>query len=308
MDFSGDFTIEIKFKRQKLNVREDILTKKDLNYNSPSTNDVALFTLQNNRIDFLLRETQSNQIHLISDFTTDTLNWVHVACVRTGSDVQLFINGNMEDSGEFIEDITSNGPLRIGSNRDEIYHPYAIPMRPFDGGIDEVRFWNIGRSAVEIQNYMNIELVGNEPGLVSYFNFNQGAPCEINTSVYTLMDATASSNTGFLTNFDLTGTTYNPCESNWNEFFLSKNENYINHKIQIFPNPVKDYLTIDFGYENYIHRVNIYNTLGELKTSFLFDTKLTTSQFDLSKFPPGVYLIEISDTTPNQIIYKIIKE
>ena len=109
-------------------------------------------------------------------------------------------------------------------------------------------------------------------------------------------------------NFDLTATLNDPCESNWNGITVSKNENNVNHKIQIFPNPVKDYFTIDFGQEKYIHHINIYNTIGELIISFPIDTKLTTSQFDLSDFPPGMYLVKISDTNQDQIIRKILKE
>jgi len=38
----------------------------------------------------------------------------------------------------------------------------------YDGAIDEVRIWNVVRSAVDIQANMNHDLTGDEPGLVDY--------------------------------------------------------------------------------------------------------------------------------------------
>jgi hypothetical protein len=214
----------------------------------------------------------------------------------------------LEASGVFVEDVTSNGPLRIGSNRAELYHPYAIPMRPFDGGIDEVRIWNIGRSAIEIQNNMNIELEGNEYGLVSYYNFNQGTPCANNISVYTLIDGTFSNNTGFLTNFDLTATLSDPCESNWSiEQSISIDEIPF-QSVQLSPNPIKNELTIQFDEEKYIEYIRIYNIIGELKKVSPIKNTISNYCIDLSDFQTGFYLVVISDKNLNQVSYKVMKK
>ena len=78
----------------------------------------------------------------------------------------------------------------------------------FTGNIDEIRVWNIARTAEQIAGSMNCELQGTETGLVSYYQFNQGIDQANNAGVTTL-NATIGSN-GTLTNFTLTGTT-----SNW---------------------------------------------------------------------------------------------
>jgi hypothetical protein len=39
---------------------------------------------------------------------------------------------------------------------------------------DEIRIWNVSRSATEIQGAMNTSLSGDEKGLLGYWNFNDG--------------------------------------------------------------------------------------------------------------------------------------
>jgi hypothetical protein len=55
----------------------------------------------------------------------------------------------------------------------------------FTGSIDDVQIWSVARNAAEIQADGAYALVGNEPGLVAYYNFNEGQ----GTTAY---DATAN--------------------------------------------------------------------------------------------------------------------
>jgi hypothetical protein len=57
--------------------------------------------------------------------------------------------------------------------------------------IEEVRIWNIARTQADIQNNMHHELIGNEPGLVGYWRFNEG-------SGDTVSDQTANHDNGAL--------------------------------------------------------------------------------------------------------------
>ena len=80
----------------------------------------------------------------------------------------------------------------------------------FNGTIDEVRIWNTTRTNTQIQNSMNTELLGNETGLVTYYNFNQGIANGTNTGLTTVFDKSANAYNGTLNNFALTaGTTSN---------------------------------------------------------------------------------------------------
>jgi hypothetical protein len=46
--------------------------------------------------------------------------------------------------------------------------------RQYDGGLDDLRLWNVARSAQDIQASLNAELTGLEPGLAAYWPFNDG--------------------------------------------------------------------------------------------------------------------------------------
>jgi len=62
--------------------------------------------------------------------------------------------------------------------------PIIRPGRPpFDGLIDDVRVWNVERTATEIADNYNKELTGSETGLVGYWKLNS-----------TLGDSTANNN------------------------------------------------------------------------------------------------------------------
>jgi hypothetical protein len=79
----------------------------------------------------------------------------------------------------------------------------------FNGTIDEVRIWNTARTDAQIQSFMNTELLGNETGLVTYYNSNQGIANGTNAGLTTLYDKTSNSLNATLNNFALTGTTSN---------------------------------------------------------------------------------------------------
>ena len=49
------------------------------------------------------------------------------------------------------------------------------PPQYYVGDLDEVRIWNVARSAGQIQSNFDRSLVGNEPGLVAYWRFDEGA-------------------------------------------------------------------------------------------------------------------------------------
>lgn len=76
--------------------------------------------------------------------------------------------------------------LRLGVYLNETYQLY------FRGLIDEVRIWNVARSANDINNNMKKELTGTEAGLVGYWN------CNDSNSSLILADKTTNGNSGTL--------------------------------------------------------------------------------------------------------------
>ncbi len=95
-------------------------------------------------------------------------SWHHIALVRSGIDVTLYIDGSIDGSTISSTDLTSTEDIIIGSFNTNGFVPFL-------GGIDEVRIWNIERSQTEIQNSMSTKLTGAEIGLLAYWNFEEGS-------------------------------------------------------------------------------------------------------------------------------------
>ena len=96
------------------------------------------------------------------------VNWTHVAGTYDGATIALYINGVQVASGAgngmAIRDVAD--VFRIGKGSD-----VATPIEVWNGELDEVRLWPFARSAEDIQQTMNMELLS-IPGYVSTWNLN----------------------------------------------------------------------------------------------------------------------------------------
>jgi len=122
----------------------------------------------------LHRASNSNNINFVAGGTniTGTTNvndgeWHHVAGVHDGSALKLYIDGYL-DAAYSSAGSTPNSsyPVMIGENA-------QAAGRFFEGYIDEVRIWDIARTQDEIRENIHLTLNGDEPGLVSYYQFDQ---------------------------------------------------------------------------------------------------------------------------------------
>ena len=129
--------------------------------------------------------------------------WAHIAGTYDGSNFKLYINGVLVKTQSYSGGVYNNTQkLTIGS--------WPSENKFFKGEIDDVRVWNIVRTESEISQNKDNELVGNETGLVAYYNFNHGNPSSDNDGVTTLEDATTNNLDATLQSFALSGST-----SNW---------------------------------------------------------------------------------------------
>ncbi|MDP4115645.1 MAG: LamG-like jellyroll fold domain-containing protein [Bacteroidota bacterium] len=128
--------------------------------------------------------------------------WVHFAITRSDTTAKIYRNGIQIGTFGNGDSISSTKPLLLGKK--------ASSSEFFGGNLDEIRFWSVARSQVEIQANMNNSLTGSETGLVAYYKLDQGTAGGSNPTVTTLNDATDNGHNGTLTNFALTGST-----SNW---------------------------------------------------------------------------------------------
>jgi len=128
--------------------------------------------------------------------------WVHVAVVYDKSANSLTIYQNGVKVG-FKSSSTLNtstvSQLELGRKSKSTYY--------FNGMMDEVRIWNVARTATQIKNNYN-KVISSGTGLKAYYNFNQGSSNQNNTSVTTLINNVSPANTTFngtLNNFKLEG-------------------------------------------------------------------------------------------------------
>ena len=94
--------------------------------------------------------------------------WYHVAAVNDNGARRIYLNG--------VSLLVTGTPDIIKANSDilAIGMDYGPQARFFKGKIDEVRIWNVARTEQQIRENMHLTLKGNEPGLVSYYQFNEG--------------------------------------------------------------------------------------------------------------------------------------
>jgi hypothetical protein len=152
----------------------------------------------NNNVQFVL----ANGTFLNSLITIPLNTWTHIAAVYDGTNMFVYVNGNLIASQAAPASLPSGTPQinigsRIGSNTEN-----------FTGDIDEVRVWNVARTPEQINGSMDCELQGSETGLLAYYKFNQGIDA-VNNSAETTLTATTGPN-GTLSGFALNGST-----SNW---------------------------------------------------------------------------------------------
>jgi hypothetical protein len=130
--------------------------------------------------------------------------WYHVAVTynATTQEMRLYKNGVLVNSASGVAAYTETAQFIGAFNAGFV----------FSGRIDEVRIWNVERSATDIAASMSCTLTGDEPGLLAYYDFNQGIAGGTNTGLTTLNDLKDKclKANATLVNFALNGTS-----SNW---------------------------------------------------------------------------------------------
>ncbi|MBX2827800.1 MAG: T9SS type A sorting domain-containing protein [Flavobacteriaceae bacterium] len=143
--------------------------------------------------------------------------WHHVAAVKSGDDWTLYLDGVAEGTLTLHPNNSSFSgltDLRVGN----IQFNGGGRGEHFNGEIDEVRIWDIPLTQAQIQTNMNVSLTGNETGLKTLFNFNEGIACADNSGFTTINDKVSGA-VGTLFNFDgLDGSL--GCDSNFTDTLL----------------------------------------------------------------------------------------
>ncbi|MCI0387039.1 LamG-like jellyroll fold domain-containing protein [Streptomyces sp. CNQ085] len=95
--------------------------------------------------------------------------YTHIAATFDGTTAKLYVNGKPVGSGALPFTPVTGVNTVVGK------HSSGGTRKNFKGDIDELRVWDRVRSATELTEDMNHRLIGNEPGLVAYYRFDEGA-------------------------------------------------------------------------------------------------------------------------------------
>jgi hypothetical protein len=91
--------------------------------------------------------------------------WYHIVIVYKTDNVLFYLNGVEHSLGQVPVNQNTTLNLMLGISSGAL----------FQGQMDEVRIWNTIRTEQEIQENMDNTLIGNESGLVAYYNLNEGS-------------------------------------------------------------------------------------------------------------------------------------
>lgn len=148
---------------------------------NPSAGDVNIVETYDGNGGFILRTTsggtlqafamQSSSVYsLVSSRNTITNGqWTHVAATfnEDTNELKVYINGGLNNTNAtaFADQRGSSIPIKLGARGDDSQIAGSHIQ-------DEIRIWNVERSAQEISNNRQSTLLGNEQGLVAYYDYN----------------------------------------------------------------------------------------------------------------------------------------
>ena len=173
LDLTAGMTIEAWIKPDTSGGLQNIVSK----WAGPSPNSYIFKASgegASDKLYFATEGTSPNFTQYVYGNTVLPINaWTHVAATfDSSSGTKLFVNG-IEDAAFLNTGVidTNNQPLVMGC----VYGVYEVPTQVFNGLIDDVRIWDYARTSQQLQDWMAYSLTGTEPGLVGYWNFDEGA-------------------------------------------------------------------------------------------------------------------------------------
>ena len=116
-------------------------------------------TYKNGKIAFKVGTQEVTSASAVSIYTQDA-PFVHVAAVADEDYIYIYLNGVQEARAQRTATVTGNA------------NQVVMAADGYKGAIDEVRIWNVARTAADIERDYGRYLVGNETGLMAYYTFD----------------------------------------------------------------------------------------------------------------------------------------
>ena len=131
--------------------------------------DFYLLQLGNYKVECRLRVSGGEEFTIVTaENSIISETWHHLALTYDGSNMILYIDGIEAGSTGANGQITNEfSPFNIGRL------VWQTTNFDLDGQVDEVSLWNINLTEQQVQDYMYVDLTGEE-GLVGYWKLNEG--------------------------------------------------------------------------------------------------------------------------------------
>jgi uncharacterized delta-60 repeat protein len=172
LDFaSADYTIEGWFNLSgPLGSTYEIVSAEQTNGITGISIDIGT----DNKLRFLHRNPPGNSggVSLFSSQDVTTNKWYHIACVKTGTTLQMYINGVLENT--VTDASVTNLAIAPITN---IGYLNSFAPRNFNGVMDEFSFYNTALTQTEIRDWMCKKVTTFHPkynNLVAYYRFDEG--------------------------------------------------------------------------------------------------------------------------------------
>lgn len=204
IDFKDEFTFECDVKRPRLDVVDRIFWQRQ----TTPTGGGGFFGFHS---DNTVRLTFFGVGDVVFTTVVDDLDWHHIAfTISDSSLVTLYLDKVAVETAQL-----SSSP-KAASNSD-LGLTCAITDNTlgvsYDLTIDNVRFWNVERTAAQISDNADVILEGNEAGLTAYYKCDENG-----TPANTLVDSVAANNgtlSGGMFYSDLVRFREEPVELSW---------------------------------------------------------------------------------------------
>ncbi|MFK7932251.1 MAG: LamG domain-containing protein, partial [Saprospiraceae bacterium] len=224
-----------------------------------------------------------------------TNEWRHITLVRDTNNeaVSLYINGqysqtlewnaNMQNQYPKVPDDNEDYPLILGAGTNGLFSH-------FKGCLDDVKIWNIQRSASEIATDVTSEPQGTENGLLAYYDFEQGQANGDNTTITGLNNTATAYLVAIPNNLNLSGIRSNIIADVLPELYSTSGmaEDCTNN-IDDNGNGIIDEKTLALQFDGTDDNVSIPGALGNFGTGdFTIEMQVKTAvrrMFFLSKRP-----------------------
>jgi PKD repeat protein len=255
-----------------------------------------------------------------------TNTWYHVVCTVDNTTLRIYVNGNLENTTSttlnFSYDIGKN--IYFGGSNEPSFN------LPFNGTLDNVRFYNRILNAAEVGQLYNLDPTCLPPPTAS-FSVSASTVC-INQPI-SLTDLSVNTPTAWA--WQMAGASPSVSSSNnpvitytsagvYTISLVSSNaygssiavtqtvnvsactylkQNNTTSQIEIYPNPNNGKFVINISDAN---EFVLFNILGEVVLTKRCD-EVQKTQIDISDKPNGVYFLNIK-VGNNSVTRKIIKE